>query len=95
MFNVQVTAVRGRGLADTREDTLGDVLRVHTGEGGDEEGDGGDERELHVVLACGQGRRWGRGRAGWRDGSELGEPRRARQAKALIYRGVGQEPTPS
>ena len=45
---------------------------MHTGEGGDEEGDGGDERELHVVLACRQGWRWGHRRAGWRDGGELG-----------------------
>ena len=60
-YNAQVTAVRGCSLADAVEDALRDVLRVHPGEGGEEEGEGGDERELHVGCLD-----WRMG--GWADG---------------------------
>lgn len=41
--DVQVTTVRSRCLADTVEDTLRDVLSLHTCKGGDEESQGGNE----------------------------------------------------
>ena len=83
--HVQVTAVRRRCLADTVEDTLGDVLGVHANQSRGEESQHRDERECHIHILTGGWLRDSR-----RDG-RFGEWRRVKPGMYNELEGVFNE----
>ena len=83
--DVQVTAVRRRCLADTVEDTLGDVLGVHANNSRGEDSQDRDEREFHIHILT-----RGRLRDGRQDG-RFGERRRVKPEMYNELEGVFNE----